>query len=204
MLSAAVMCGGCLLESELPLCPDAVVRAVTEDDAPEVHEAARSARAEATLFDTREPAQQDVVLTLEVAALDEVERVDRSPACTDDVGHRATAQLELYTADGSIAVRVPGLVSLPSEGPVDLPVIAATIPADDTMVIPDLDRPQGAVLGGIELEVDTDSNTVTLFRIDMASSCSSLEQCDAVESIAIASWVQRPLDFDLWFDRIGA
>ena len=144
----------------------------------------------------------DASVTLEVAALEEVERVDRSPACTDEVGHRAMAQLELYSADGSIAVRVPGLVSLPSEGPVGVAVIATTIPADDTMVIPDLERPEGAVFAAIELEV-TDSNTVTLFRVDMAPSCESFEDCDAVERFAIASWTQPPLDFDLRFDRVG-
>jgi hypothetical protein len=203
VFTAALICGGCLAETEFPMCPDPLVRAVTEADAAGVHEAARSARAESTLFDTRDPAQKDVVLTLEVASLDDVERVDRSPACTDGVGHRATVQLEIYAADGSISVRVPGLVSLPSEGPVDLAVTAATLPADGSMVVPDLDRPQGAVLAGVELEVDTDSNTVTLFRVDMAPSCTSLEQCIAVERFAIASWIQRPLDFDLWFDRIG-
>ena len=57
------------------------------------------------LFDALDPAQENGGIMMEVASLEVVEWVERSPACSDRVGHRATAQLEVSSDDGNISER---------------------------------------------------------------------------------------------------
>jgi hypothetical protein len=195
--------GGCLgAETISPACPNAEVRTVSEAEAPEAYEILGTAHAQVGVVQSHTADFADAVLQLDVVEIDDVEYVERSPACVSDVGFRARALVDVHAADGSLSARVPALVDVDSEHEfVRIAFLEAEIELLGDAQIPQPDATEGATVGGVALEVG--DGEITLMRIDMAASCTSLATCSATSRVPIVSWNHADPDFDTWFDEVG-
>lgn len=198
-----LLVGGCLAaEIESPACPDGQVVPVSEAEAPEAYEQLGNARTQVEVTASRTAALANTMLEVDVVEISNVEYVERSPACVDDVGHRARAIVDIHTADGSFSARFPALVAVSSaDGTTKVGFLADEIDLPEDAQLPGAELPEGSVVAGLALEID--DGEATLLRLDMAGSCTERATCTATERTPIVTWAHVGPDFDTWFDEVG-